>query len=285
MAPEHATGLPAHAFPTARPSKCATHEPPRVCSLLPPTPGHTRSPVSSWSPSPRPAASTLSSPALVLPRFQATPQRLNFSNAPSPRVVSEPQALSPRVVIEPWHLISLPPPALPTRKPISHCTRSRAPAPLALFTAGQPLHKCVTYHIPTAKSVWATAEPTGFAVLCKAMQPAEIDGLAYLCQALTQYVSGLEALLVLNPSTGEFLKNCQLCCDPRYKATWYTSYASELGWLCQGILLPTQNGLQALIPSSLSTTATSCAISKRKSATPWWYAKCVQKKMILIAAA
>ncbi len=66
------------------------------------------------------------------------------------------------------------------------------------------------------------------------MQPSWIDGIAYLCQALT-HVSGLEALLVLNPSTGKFLKHCQLQCDPRYKATWDTSYANELGWLCQGI--------------------------------------------------
>jgi hypothetical protein len=66
------------------------------------------------------------------------------------------------------------------------------------------------------------------------MQPAEFDGFAYLCQALTQ-VSGLEALLVLDPSTGKFLEHRQLCCDPRYKATWDTSYANELGRLCQGI--------------------------------------------------
>ncbi len=66
------------------------------------------------------------------------------------------------------------------------------------------------------------------------MHPAEIDGFAYLCQALMQ-MSGLQALLVLDPSTGKFLKHCQLHCDPCYKATWDTSYANEFGWLCQGI--------------------------------------------------
>ncbi len=141
---------------------------------------------------------------------------------------------SQRVVIEPWHLLSLPLPVLPNCKPISHSTRSRAPAPLALFNAGQPLHKCVTYHIPTVKSVRATAEPIGFAGLCKAMQPAEIDGFAYLCQAL-MHVSGPEALSVLDPSTGKFLEHCQLHRDPRYKATWDTLYTNELGRLCQGI--------------------------------------------------
>jgi hypothetical protein len=96
------------------------------------------------------------------------------------------------------------------------------------------LHECIIYHIPTAKSVWAPAEPIGFAGLCKAVQPAEIEGFAYLCQALT-HVSSPEALLVLDSSTGKFLKHCQLHHDPHYKATWDTSYANKLGRLCQGI--------------------------------------------------
>jgi hypothetical protein len=57
------------------------------------------------------------------------------------------------------------------------------------------------------------------------MQPAEIDGFVYLCQVL-KHVGCPEALLVLNPSTGKFLEDCQLCCDPCYKATWDTSYAN-----------------------------------------------------------
>jgi hypothetical protein len=65
------------------------------------------------------------------------------------------------------------------------------------------LHKCVTHHIPTAKSVLPTAEPIGFAGLCKTMHLAKIDGFAYLCQALMQ-MSGLQAQLVLNLSTGKF---------------------------------------------------------------------------------
>jgi hypothetical protein len=66
------------------------------------------------------------------------------------------------------------------------------------------------------------------------MQPAEIDGFTFLCQAL-MLVGGPEALLVLDPSTGKFLEHCQLCCDPRYKAIWDMSNTNELGWLCQGI--------------------------------------------------
>jgi hypothetical protein len=135
--------LPMHSPLPALPS-VPLHEPPRVWLPLPATPGLPLLLVSSWSPRPRPEASTILSPTLVPPCFQATLQRLDFSNSPYPRVVSEPWAPSPRVVIEPRHLSSLSLPAFPTHKPISHCTRSRATAPLALFTAGQSLHKCVT---------------------------------------------------------------------------------------------------------------------------------------------
>jgi hypothetical protein len=171
---------------------------------LPPTPGCPRLPVPCWSPPPGPAASTLSSPAPIPPCFQATPQWLDLSNVPSPRVMSEPRAPSSKVAIEPWHPLALPPLVLPTRKPISHCICSHVPSPLALCTAGQPLHKCVTYHIPTTKSIWAPAEPVGFAGLCKAMQPAKIDGFEYLCQAL-MHESSPEAISVLDTFTGEFL--------------------------------------------------------------------------------
>jgi hypothetical protein len=188
------------------------HESPRVCLPASPTPGRPQSPVSAWSPPPMLAASTMSSPA---------PSTLLPSHAPTAwlqqRALSKGgEAPSIRVVIKPRHLSALPPPVLPTCDPISHCTCSRAPAPLALFTTGQPLHKCVTHHILTAKSFQPTAEPISFAGLCKTMHPAEIDGFAYLCQALTQ-MSGLQALLVLNPSTGKFLKHCQLRCDPATK--------------------------------------------------------------------
>jgi hypothetical protein len=38
-----------------------------------------------------------------------------------------------------------------------------------------------------------------------------------------------------DPSTCKFLEHCELLRDPRYKTTWDTSYANELGRLCQGI--------------------------------------------------
>jgi hypothetical protein len=66
------------------------------------------------------------------------------------------------------------------------------------------------------------------------MTPKEVDGFAYLSKALTK-VDCPAALSVLDPATGKFLKHRQLCCDPRYKTTWDTSYANKLGRLCQGI--------------------------------------------------
>jgi hypothetical protein len=88
--------------------------------------------------------------------------------------------------------------------------------------------------MPTAKTIKSPAEPLGFAGLCKAMPATEVSGFAGLCQALS-LLDVPEALSVLDSSTGKFLEHRQLRRDPRYKATWDTSYANELGRLCQGI--------------------------------------------------
>jgi hypothetical protein len=129
-----------------------------------------------------------------------------------------------------------PPLNLPAREPVAHRTRSRAPAPapLALFTAGRPLHECVTYQMPMAKAIRSPAEPIGFAGLCRAMPATEVLEFAGLCHALS-LLDVPAALSVLDSSTGEFLEHRQLRRDPRYKATWDTSYANELERLCQGI--------------------------------------------------
>jgi len=88
--------------------------------------------------------------------------------------------------------------------------------------------------MPTAKAIRSPAEPIGFAGLYSAMPATEVSGYAGLCQELSQ-LDMPEALSVLDPSTGEFLKHRQLRRDPRYKTTWDTSFANELGRLCQGI--------------------------------------------------
>jgi hypothetical protein len=43
------------------------------------------------------------------------------------------------------------------------------------------------------------------------------------------------AMPVLDQDTGQSLEHKQLCRHPKHKATWDTSYANELGRLCQGI--------------------------------------------------
>ena len=172
-----------------------TQDPPRVVLPSPPTPAHPIGASPPWSPPPRPAGSTFLSPTLVQAPFQATPRRLNFTGTPSPRVGFSPQIPLPS-----------PPRSPPAPEPIAHRTRSRvpAPAPLALFTAGRPLHECVTYQMPTAKAIRSPAEPIGFAGLCRAMPATEVSGFAGLCQALS-LLDVPEALSVLNSSTGEFL--------------------------------------------------------------------------------
>jgi hypothetical protein len=66
------------------------------------------------------------------------------------------------------------------------------------------------------------------------MPATEVAVFAGLCQSLS-LLDMPEVLSVLDPSTGEFLEHRQLRQDPRYRATWDTSYANELGRLCQGI--------------------------------------------------
>jgi hypothetical protein len=179
---------------------------------------------------PRPPASAIQSAHLSPLPFPVVPRRLTFADSPSPLVVSPP----PRVAIEP-NLPQL----LPPQEPIAQRTRSHAPVPsLALFAGARPYQERVTYHIPTAKSTRALPAPLGFAGLCKAfsLSSKEVDRFANLCSLLGKIdCFDPSALSVLDPATGEFLKHCQLCRDPRYKAIWDTSYANKLGRLCQGI--------------------------------------------------
>ncbi len=132
----------------------------------------------------------------------------------------------------------LPPAArvLPVREPIAHCTRSRAPAALALFASGGQFHECVQYRIPTAKSLRASPVAMGFAGLCAIhhMTTAETSNFVVLCSALLHKDNPL-ALSVLDPTTSGMLEHCQLQRAPWCKTMWDTLYSNELGRLCQGI--------------------------------------------------
>ncbi len=66
------------------------------------------------------------------------------------------------------------------------------------------------------------------------MPATDVTEFAGICHKLSQLDMPM-ALSVLDSSTGEFLEHHQLRQDPRYKTTWDTSYANELGRLCQGI--------------------------------------------------
>ncbi len=68
------------------------------------------------------------------------------------------------------------------------------------------------------------------------LSPNEVNRFANLCSLLEKLDHfDPAALSVLDPATGEFLEHRQLCRDSCYKAVWDTSYANELGRLCQGI--------------------------------------------------
>ncbi len=67
------------------------------------------------------------------------------------------------------------------------------------------------------------------------MSSKEVNGFANLCSSLEKINHFDPLAFFVLPVTGELLEHRQLHCDPRYKATWDTSYANELGCLCQGI--------------------------------------------------
>jgi hypothetical protein len=207
----------------------------------------------------------------VPPAGQATPCWLKFSDTPAPP--------TPRVPCVSTSAIVCPPPTspaiLPVCEPISHCTRSCAQGPLALFTSRQPYHEQVKYHISTAKATPPADEPLAFVGLCEAfdMKPAKVEGFAFLCEALMlEDGSSLLALSVLDPTTGEFCKHCQLRRDPHYKATWDTLYVNKLGCLCQGIgtgTTPTSQRVSGTNTFFLIDFQDFQCARGRKSATPW----------------
>jgi hypothetical protein len=121
--------------------RVSIQEPPRVAS--PSSPTVVPPPQTAWTPPPCSVSST-QVPLPVHRPIQVTPCHITFNDTPPPRVATAPSP--PRAVIEPR-----PPPALPHMSPIAHRSRSRANAPLALFTSGRPYRDGISYHIPTLK--------------------------------------------------------------------------------------------------------------------------------------
>jgi hypothetical protein len=141
--------------PSLCPSHCSAPSPPRVRVSKGGRDLTTEYKPHVVSQQPQPAVSSLT-PAPSAPTFHVTPHHLVFGNDHSPRVVSEPQ--------QPL----LPPsaPVLPVWESIAHCTRSWAPAVLALFASGGQFHECVQYCIPTAKSSCTSPVAMEFVGLC-----------------------------------------------------------------------------------------------------------------------
>jgi hypothetical protein len=126
--------------PSLRPTCCPTptrprvnrYGSPRVASPSPPSTTPTLAPSTAVSPPPRATVTSLT-PLLSSLTFHATPCHIDFGNAHSPRVVSKPQ----QPLLPPAALV------LHVQEPISHRTRFRAPAPLALFASGWQYHEFV----------------------------------------------------------------------------------------------------------------------------------------------
>ncbi len=253
---------PTHHLAPASP-RVNSRKSPRVVTTSPPSPGPMWSPSTAMRPPPQPAA-TSCTPLASAPTFHVTPHHLVFGKDLFPRVVSKPQ--------QPL----LPPsaPVLPVWEPIAHRTRSRVPAPLALFASGGWFHECIQYRIPTAKSLRSPPVAMGCVGLCAMhhLTTAETSNFAALCSALLHKDNPL-ALSVLDPTTGKMLEHCQLQRDPWYKMTWDTLFSNELGCLCQGIGSGKDPDSKRVAGTNTfsfaSATTTSHCARGRKYAIPW----------------
>jgi len=185
---------------------------PRVVTPDTPLPQHIASPrmsitpLSTWAPLPPSISALRQRRPDVTP---VTPRRIAFADVPPPTrdVVPPPRvgvSPPPRVTIEPAVPLA---PALPPRIPIAHRTRARANANLALFSGQTPVFGG---YVTTPKSApMAAPMPMGFAGLCwaHAITSPKVCNFALLCRTL----------LVLDPTTGEFLEHGQLSRNPKFK--------------------------------------------------------------------
>ena len=88
----------------------------------------------------------------------------------------------------------------------------------------------VAHRTRSARAQAPTPDPTTVSPTAPTQPVAQRTRSRYLLTA-----NLLTALPVLDEDSGKLLEHRQLCRHPRLKETWYTSYANELGRLCQGI--------------------------------------------------
>jgi hypothetical protein len=122
----HLSACPSQGLPRVQ-----SHIAPQSAVSLPATPSPSRTPTPTRTPQP-PSCAPRSIRQLAPTAGRTTPRRLDFADTPAQPF--------PRVLVVSPPTNSYPPPApptlLPDHEPIDHRTRSRAQAPLALFTSG-----------------------------------------------------------------------------------------------------------------------------------------------------
>lgn len=132
--------------------------------------------------------------------------------APVPRVGSTtPTAPPPRVAPPAPPLQQPSPPRVPTPEPVASRTRSRQQVPPRRRPHDQPIA-----HRTRARQALVS--------------PVRAASRKYPLAFLAEW-----ALPVLDKETGHTLEHRQLRRHPKYKHIWDTSYANELGRLCQGV--------------------------------------------------
>jgi hypothetical protein len=181
----------------------------------------------------------------------------------------------------------LPPaaPVLPVQEPTAHRTRSRAPAPLALFASGGQLHECLQYCILMAKLSCASSVTMGFAGLCAIHHMSTLilptlpvcallsctKTTRWPCQFLT-----LQPVICWSIASSNATPGIRQHGIPRTPM----SLAISAKALAQG-RPPTPNVLPIPTHYFASTTTTSLRTRGRKYAIPWWFVKSDQRRMTL----
>ena len=137
----------------------------------------------------------------------------------------QPQDVPPRVVIQKSN-ISLLPKKLPSTKssyePVALHTRSRV-----THNVDQPPPRAIKTQ-DTGPIARLTRSQT--AAMTNVITPSQVDKRRYSIQFLQSL-----AMPILDKTSGESLKYCQLLKHPKFAHILNTSYANELGQLCQGI--------------------------------------------------